>query len=43
MTGLTIEHFVRVSMVGFYDTAQALGQSNVPELSRLWDATARAG
>jgi LCP family protein required for cell wall assembly len=29
MTGLTIDHFVRVSMVGFYDIANALGPIQV--------------
>lgn len=29
MTGLTIDHFVRVSMLGFYNIAEALGPINV--------------
>jgi LCP family protein required for cell wall assembly len=29
MTGLTIDHFVRVSLLGFYDIAQALGPVQV--------------
>lgn len=29
MTGLTIDHFVRVSLLGFYDIAQALGPIQV--------------
>ena len=29
MTGLTIEHFVRISLVGFYDIANALGPIQV--------------
>jgi LCP family protein required for cell wall assembly len=29
MTGLTIDHFVRISLLGFYDVAQALGPVQV--------------
>jgi LCP family protein required for cell wall assembly len=29
MTGLTIDHFVRISLLGFYDIAQALGPTQV--------------